>query len=981
MNMLYAFDGSDKDLPAAISITTDGFVDARPCGRLEQPLALNDSTPAALAAFATDAASLQLTLFRPGSETVVGDLQADDAISLCSTEREYGDFIDARRRLLLPPGTTHLIIRIDPMLTTQGNRNFDFSQLQALTLDFKASPEHPVYIRSVRLCAETETIAPPVEPQAGDSIFYMQHQDIACYTYELKTRQIPAEIVVLEQDLGAEMQTLQRHIRIAQLGGKQTLYAEAALLCGEIALDIRALYPWTNHVAQRQSDLDDALRLIAPHTRDLDLYARGILHEDDEDDSNLPVPKVPAFPDYQSLRRQDHAFVDRDERPVLLYAMNYHNDGPLCCFFAPANHRVESYAVGGGSRYDIEWSPVYRTFHQYPETHRVGYRGWCGHLIKDQWAMGGRKENMLICLESEEVRRAISQYNRQHQHEWRHNPHLLYHILAYELMYICYCEKSAALYRQWLKEKYADIDQLNSRWQTNYNSFSIIPLPAAPDGVPPANLSRGAWYDWTSFNTRRFSDILLWARDDIRQLDNNIALCSGGTHSMTSPNNGNTGIDEELIINEVDDVILHEGGDLLSLDLLRALSDTPKPVVDPEHGGKAWGILQNFLHGKSTISKFWWPKQPSRQFPQMTLSAPMQGLVPLPEVEEHLRCALDVRRLSNEISLFWSLAAEVALLYSKTNILQVPYDLLKASSTPYLQALRHAYNDARHLDTPITFVSERQLLEAKKTPKILVLPACHYLPEPVFCALDTYVQQGGTLVLLPAGPQADEYARPQDYLTRWGLNIQTTHQPSIEGRGPTEQGYDQSIAHKIHIGPGHLQTSTYADPVFFSGSTASTHGLFEEIAANDADILAATADHPLLLRQTIGKGSLYYFCGMPTPDTYRRFMDALIEQSNIYRPLRLTAPDGSRLSGVEARLVHTQYYDLVYLTNETSHDIEFTLKTNRPYQKVRELRSLSYWDTPTGTLAAHRTLLFKLMLDPTQEAQSPTPSHHPYHGL
>ena len=110
-------------------------------------------------------------------------------------------------------------------------------------------------------------------------------------------------------------------------------------------------------------------------------------------------------------------------------------------------------------------------------------------------------------------------------------------------------------------------------------------------------------------------------------------------------------------------------------------------------------------------------------------------------------------------------------------------------------------------------------------------------------------------------------------------------------------------------------------------------------------------------------------------------MDALIEQSNIYRPLRLTAPDGSRLSGVEARLVHTQYYDLVYLTNETSHDIEFTLKTNRPYQKVRELRSLSYWDTPTGTLAAHRTLLFKLMLDPTQEAQSPTPSHHPYHGL
>jgi len=449
---------------------------------------------------------------------------------------------------------------------------------------------------------------------------------------------------------------------------------------------------------------------------------------------------------------------------------------------------------------------------------------------------------------------------------------------------------------------------------------------------------------------------------------------------MTSPNNGNTGIDEELIINEVDDVILHEGGDLLSLDLLRALSDAPKPVVDPEHGGSAWGIFQNFLHGKSTIAKFWWPKQPSRQFPHMTLSTPMQGLVPLPEVEEHFRAALDVRRLSNEIALFWNLEAEVALLYSKTNILQVPYDLLKAHHTPYLQTLRHAYDGTRHLDAPITFVSERQLLAATKTSKILVLPACRYLPEPVFAALDHYLRQGGTLVLLPAGPQADEYARPQDYLARWGLHIRATHLPTVEGRGPTQQGYDQSLSHDIHTGPGHLQTSTHADPTFFSNSTVSTHGLFEEIEAGSADVVAANT-HPLLLRQPIGDGSLYYFCGTPTLGTYRHFMDTLMDRSNIYRPLHLKAPDGSRLPDVEARLVHTQYYDLVYLANETQHDIEFTLTTQRPYSTVRELRSLSYWNTPTGTLKSQQTLLFKLMTDPTEQAHTPEPSTYPYHGI
>lgn len=980
MHMLYAFDGSDESLPANITIANGGFADGTASGLLTQPLVLDESTPAALAAFAVGAASLQLSLYRPGSETTVGALQADDALSLRSAEREYGDFIDARRRLLLPPGLVHLIIRIDPMLTTQGNRNFDFSQLRSLRFDFNATPETPVYIRSLRLCVEAETVAPPIVAQPGDSIFYMQHQDIACYTYELEALHAPAAIEALEARLRNEMQALERHIRIAQLGGKQTLYAEAALVCAEIALDVRALYPWTNHSEQRRVDLNDALQLIAPHRRELDLYARGILHEDDEDDSNIPVPKVPDFPDYQNLRRQGHAFVDSDDRPVLLYAMNYHNDGPLCRFFAPADHRVESYAVGGGSRYDIEWSPVYRAFHQHPDARRVGYRGWCGHLIKDQWAMGGRKENVLICLESEDMRRAVSQYNCQHQHEWRHNSHLLYNILAYELMYICYCDQSAALYRQWLREKYADITALNDCWQTDYADFEHIVLPQAPDGAPPKDLSRGAWYDWTLFNTRRFTDILLWARDDIRALAPTIALCSGGTHSMTSPNNGNTGIDEELIINEVDDVILHEGGDLLSLDLLRALSDAPKPVVDPEHGGSAWGIFQNFLHGKSTIAKFWWPKQPSRQFPHMTLSTPMQGLVPLPEVEEHFRAALDVRRLSNEIALFWNLEAEVALLYSKTNILQVPYDLLKAHHTPYLQTLRHAYDGTRHLDAPITFVSERQLLAATKTSKILVLPACRYLPEPVFAALDHYLRQGGTLVLLPAGPQADEYARPQDYLARWGLHIRATHLPTVEGRGPTQQGYDQSLSHDIHTGPGHLQTSTHADPTFFSNSTVSTHGLFEEIEAGSADVVAANT-HPLLLRQPIGDGSLYYFCGTPTLGTYRHFMDTLMDRSNIYRPLHLKAPDGSRLPDVEARLVHTQYYDLVYLANETQHDIEFTLTTQRPYSTVRELRSLSYWNTPTGTLKSQQTLLFKLMTDPTEQAHTPEPSTYPYHGI
>ena len=568
MEILFDFTGKDEiDLPTGLRIIEDGFPDGASCGELTGPLVLeNIARP-------WKGRSLQLTLFRPQERTFVGGVVADDVVSLASSERQYGDCIDMRRRLMLPPGITHLIFDIDPMRTTQGNRDFDFSQIRSFSLNLGGSPESPVYVRHLRLCDERDAVGEPAGPAPGDTVTFLQHQDIACYTYELERAEQPEDIRELEGELDEEMRRLERGIRLAQLGGKQTLYAEAGQLVAGIGREARALYPWTRHPAQRRRDLGDSLEIVRRHFRELDLYARGVFHEDDEDDSNIPVPVVPGLPNLATLKIAENALVDENGHPVLLYAMNYHSDGPLCRFFAPDDHRVESYAVGGGSRYDIEWSPVYRAFHQAADGHRVGFRGWCGHLIKDQWAMGGRKENVVICLESEEIRLAVSQYNREHQHEWRHNPHLVYNILAYELMYMCYCEKSVHMFRQWLREKHGEIDALNRAWGTEIESFDRVDPPQAPNGIPPADTSRGLWFDWTFWNARRFIDILVWAKEDIRQIDPRIPLCAGGTFSMVSAGNGNSGIDEELIIAEVDDVILHEGGDLLTLDLLRGLAD------------------------------------------------------------------------------------------------------------------------------------------------------------------------------------------------------------------------------------------------------------------------------------------------------------------------------------------------------------------------------------------------------------------------
>jgi hypothetical protein len=104
----------------------------------------------------------------------------------------------------------------------------------------------------------------------------------------------------------------------------------------------------------------------------------------------------------------------------------------------------------------------------------------------------------------------------------------------------------------------------------------------------------------------------------------------------------------------VDDVILNESArSPIFSDLLTSLSDKKKVMVDPELGGGTHGILLQFLHGKSDISKWWWANTPSAEHLQMNQSSlPHSKDISLADIDEVLRVALDIRRLGSEIAEF-----------------------------------------------------------------------------------------------------------------------------------------------------------------------------------------------------------------------------------------------------------------------------------------------------------------------------------------
>lgn len=912
--------------------------------------------------------SLQFTLYNPWRRVAHAGFAIHDQAALDSPELEYGDCIEHGEALLLGEGITHVVVQIDPIMTQRGNRMLDLANVRRFFLRFPGpmEGEAPISIAGLRLCEEVSEVDSLAQARPGDSITFIKHLDISCYTYKPELYVEPGDIVALAGELEAEMKALEDAIRVAQINGKQTHYENAVMLAADVALKSRPLLAWHFSPNAKRRNMTEALSLVREAKEKLLRLLSFKQHEDDEDDTNVAFSLVKPVPDLGKLTISGNKLLGPDGKPVLVCAMSYHNEGALMEFFAPEKHKAEIYAVGGGSRYDIEWSPVYRAFHAHPGTERVGWKGWCGHLIKDQWAMGGRKENVVLCLENQHILAAIEEYNQMHAGEWVNLPGLAYIILAYELSYLCYCDESLRRFRLWLRERHHTIEALNEKWGTAYQGFDEATPPPTEGHGPVPDANRAAWFDWADWNMRRFTDHLKWSYQSARRLHPTMPICAGGSHSMISANVSTSGIDEELIIDEIDDVVLHEGRDLMGLDLLGALSEYKKPLVDPEQGGSCEGWLLNYLHGKSTISMFWWPKQPSRQFPKSTLYSPVHGTMPIAKVLEHLTTALDVRRLSEEITAFWEVPRQAAILYSRTSMIQVEPAVMAGGETPYLSSLRASYDAARCLDAGVTFVSERQLLKGKGGEyKLLILPAVEHLPSDVFDALDVYVRGGGTVVVTPESLTSDEYNRPADYLSRWGVSIRESIVPGIAGYGEAHRRYDQNIERSVQFEQGVVQTATrFMDTLVPCALTTS--GLLQRVDTEGE--IAAADEHgaPVLLHIERGAGHVWYLTGTPDSASMHALLDQLFEKAGIQRHIRVTDALGNRVAGLEARLVRRQYDDLVYLANGSGQATTFRFETDRPYQGIRELRSMRFFASAEGVLENDQVLLFSLRIDPTK---------------
>ena len=898
---------------------------------------------------------LKFDMYNPSSCLYYGTIRIFDDLGADEQAEFQGQSYNGEK-VFLNTGWNHFVFLLQHAMVEEGDRHLALDRIRRLRFYF-GTTDTKLYIDNIRLVAGEEGAKTRSRIDPHDCLTVIDNREVyPALAGPVDKIRTSSEIINLRKQALDATESLQKEIRVAEMQGYQTLYQRIPLITADVGMSIRSKLVWFQQPDQEREILqyvvESCTRAAREITDMLTAAKSDVITLEPENEVGMASFYVPPYPPLDELKISDGFYRNKKGNPVILLSMLQINEGPLMDYFAPFDHRLESYTVGGGSRYNIESSPVYEAFHKYPGTHRVGWDGWCGHLIKDRWAMGGKKEDVVICLESPHIREAVLEYMMIHYREWLDNPDLLYNIMAYELQYICYCNKSQQMFRDWLMSKYTSLHVLNQSWQTNYRSFQEIRAPETHNARPVDDVNRAAWFDWASFNARRFTDYMKWIKAEIRKLDPHTPICAGGTSSMLSSSNSVTGIDEELIINEVDDVILNEsGGSPIFSDLLLSLSDRKKVMVDPEMGGGTHGLLLQFLHGKSDIAKWWWAGFPSKEYMHMNqTSLPHSKEISLSDIDEVLRIGLDVRRLASEIAEFTKPEPEIAILYSKTSIIQVPPRQIQAGSTPYIDAIYSVWEGARFLGCRIGFVSEKQILDGQLADiKLLVIPAVKYVLPDIIRSVQKYLENGGIALIIPESFIFDQYAREQAGLNGFGLSIQDVTLPPVTGQAERTQNYDQSFSQVIRYGEVQKRITCEREDLF-EGYAAPvclmSDGLVQTVDPGPNMVIARFDDgKPAIILVSRGKGRLYYLTSPLKTCDYHVLLSPIAKLAGLKPPVVGIGQDGMLVYGAEVRAVEREQDYLVYASNLTSGPVEFDLKGSDGFGTVTDLRRQSI----TGT--------------------------------
>lgn len=305
-------------------------------------------------------------------------------------------------------------------------------------------------------------------------------------------------------------------------------------------------------------------------------------------------------------------------------------------------------------------------------------------------------------------------------------------------------------YQNWLAKEYGGIEKYNSICGTNLKSFSEAAIPSRDDSHPAKR------YDRSRFAQERTAEELLWARSEVKKRDPNSFVSGYGTLLDWDDESdfSRSGYDPELDLKAYDIADYDTCGDFhdaryalstihwsaMYRDMVGSLAPE-KPQFDnefhfanlrkPYPAGFVSAIYwQAYIHGVSGTSAWVWHR--SSDIDSALL---LEANVAL----ELSHTALDIRRLSREISMFHQQKPDVYMLRS----------IASSPHGAHLTQMKVIYEGLFFEGRKIGFLTEDQVArEIPSNTRLLIVPAVTHTSPEAAEAVAKFARNGGNVVLI-----------------------------------------------------------------------------------------------------------------------------------------------------------------------------------------------------------------------------------------
>jgi beta-galactosidase len=459
----------------------------------------------------------------------------------------------------------------------------------------------------------------------------------------------------------------------------------------------------------------------------------------------------------------------------------------------------------------------------------------------------------------------------------------------------CYCDVSAASFRNWLRERYGDVDALNTAWSTRfwsqgYASFDeVLPPRTAPAFPNPAQQ-----LDFARFSSDELLDCYRAEKEVLTRRTPDVPVTTNFV-PVTEPPGKHLDlfawaphldvVSYDSYPDPHDDQAAMRAG--FAYDVVRGLrggqpwllmEQAPSAVNwRPVNGPKPPGLMalwswQAVAHGADAVMFFQWRQ--SRGGAEKFHS----GMVPHGGTDT--RVFREVRELGRSLAAVPALAgsvprrADVAMIFDWPSWWALELDSHPSTAERLLDAVYAHYGPLYDAGVAVDVVAPTTDLAAYR---LVVVPNLYLLDEAAAANLERYVAAGGTLLVSYFSGIVDDCDRV--HLGGYPAPLRRLLGLRIEEFWPLPEGGTIRLSGDAgDLGDG--VGAAWSEDIRLEGAEAIARFASGELA-----------DRPALTRHGFGDGAAVYVGTRPEPTMMRRLLDRVRADAGV-EPVLPDLPDG-----------------------------------------------------------------------------------------